>query len=206
LKSLMIKTLVVALVAAVSMPLMSSAVSAQEGQSEGGIVAVLDVAKVFKANASFEQRMQNIKSEADSLKAQIQSEQESLRARAQQVSQYEVGTTDRNQMEAKIEQDQAALRTRARQAETDLLNREAQIYYATYIEMQKIVEQLAQKHGISLVLRFDSAEIDRFNRGEVIKGVNRAVVYHHRLDLTKLVIKTLNPQSANADVNGAQNK
>ncbi len=202
----MLKTLVVALVAAVSMPLMSSAVSAQEGQSEGGIVAVLDVAKVFKANASFEQRMQNIKSEADSLKAQIQSEQESLRARAQQVSQYEVGTTERNQMEAKIEQDQAALRTRARQAETDLLNREAQIYYATYIEMQKIVEQLALKHGVSLVLRFDSSEIDPLNRGEVIKGVNRAVVYHHRLDLTKLVINTLNPQSANADVNGTQNK
>ena len=195
-KSHMITTLLVAVLAAFASP-----VTAQDGQSQGGLVAVLDVAKVFKANPVFEQKMASIKAEADSLKAQIQQEQEGIRARAQQVSQYEIGTAERNQMEAKIEQDNAALRTKARQAETDLLTRESQIYYSTYQEMQTAVAKIAQQYGISLVLRFDSEEIDPTNRGEVIKGVNRAVVYHHKLDLTNMVIKALNPQAANAGGN-----
>lgn len=198
-KTKRVNTLVVAAIAVFALPLMTNSANAQEGGGDqGGLVAVLDVAEVFKANQSFEQKMAAIKSEADSLKAQIQQEQEAIRGRAQQISQYEVGSDNRNQMEAKIEQEQAALRTKARQAETDLLNREAQIYYTSYREMQEVVASLAEQYGISLVLRFDSGEIDPTNRGEVIKGVNRAVVYHKRLDLTKMVIKQISPQSANA--------
>ena len=102
----MMKSLVVAVLTAISMPLVSSAVSAQDGQAEqAGLVAVLDVAKVFKANPEFEQQMQTIKSEADTLKIEIQQKQEAIRMRAQEVSQYEMGTPERNQLEAKIEQD-----------------------------------------------------------------------------------------------------
>ena len=175
----------------VALPTMTSSLVAQEDGEQGGLVAVLDVAKVFKANTTFEKRMEDIKGEADALKAQIQQEQENIRIRAQEVAQYEIGLRERNQLEGKIEQDQASLRTKARQAETDLLNREAKIYYETYEQMQSTVAKLAQQYGISLVLRFDSEEIDPTNRPEVIKGVNRAVVYHHKLDLTKLVIESL---------------
>ena len=195
LKSLVIKSIVAAVVAIAALP-----VSAQEGE-QAGLVAVLDVAKVFKAHATFEQQMASIKGEAESLKAQIQKQQEDIRARAQSVAQYEVGSAQRNNLEAKIEQDNAALRTKARQAETDLLNREAQIYYETYTQMQTTVASIAKKYGISLVLRFDSEAIDSTSRPDVIKGVNRPVVYHHKLDLTNLVIRELNPQSANAGGN-----
>jgi Skp family chaperone for outer membrane proteins len=101
-------------------------------------------------------------------------------------------------MEAELVQQQAALRTKARQAEADLLNREARIYYDTYQEMQSIVGNLAGQFGISLVLRFDSEQIDASNRAEVIKGVNRAVVYHRRLDLTSRVSAAMNERSAQA--------
>ena len=191
-------TLMFVAIAAVALPMTASSVVAQDDSEQSGLVAVLDVAKVFKANTTFEKRMENIKSEADALKAQIQKEQDSIRARAQEVAQYEVGTPERNQLEGKIEQDQASLRTKARQAETDLLNREAKIYYETYQQMQETVAKLAQQYGISLVLRFDSEEIDPTNRPEVIKGVNRAVVFHHKLDLTKMVIENLSPSSASA--------
>ena len=202
-KSLMTKSLVVAVVAAFSIPL---TVSAQDGQNEqGGLVAVLDVAKVFKANTDFEQRMQKIKAEADTLKAQIQQQQETIRSRAQQVGQYELGSPERNKLEGEIEQEQTSLRTRARQAETDLLNREAQIYYETYQQVQSTVANIASQYGISLVLRFDSEPINQTNRGEVIKGVNRSVVYHHKLDLTNMVIRALNPQAAEG-ANATQRK
>ncbi len=190
-----VKSFVVALVATLAIPLISTSLMAQE---TGGVVVVLDVAKVFKANTSFDTQMEQIKTEANALQVKVQGQQQSIQERAQQVSEMEANTTERNQMEAQLEQEQAALRTQARQSETDLLNREAQAYFATYTEMQRVVASLAAEHNISLVLRYDSEDIDPNNRGEVIKGVNRSIVFHRDLDLTDMVIAGMNPASANA--------
>jgi len=203
LKTFIIKTLCAAVMAAVVFPL-SSQSHAQEDKG-AGLVAVLDVAKVFRENQEFESKMAQIKSEADALKAQIQQQQEAIKDEAQQLKDYEVGSTERNQLEAALEQKQTALRTKARQAEADLLNREAKIYHETYQKMQEVVGSIANQHGISLVVRFDSEPIDATNRAEVVKGVNRSVVFHRRLDLTKMVIGQMNPATAQAPT-GTQNK
>jgi len=196
-KSQSIKSLVAGLVLTfVSLPLF-----AQQTNNSGGVVAILDVAKVFKENPNFGTKMKEIKAEADALKARIQQQQEEIRKEAAGLEQYNVGTPDRNNLEASLEQRQAALRTQARQAETDLLNREAGIYYDTYTKMQSVVTSLANQYGISLVMRFDSAPISRDNRPEVIQAVNRTIVYHHKVDLTEMVIQAMNPATASTGQN-----
>ena len=189
-----IQSLVAILVVAVCSPAF-----AQQGEAENnGIVAVLDVAKVFKDNATFDNAMKSIKAQAEKLKTEVQAEQEKIRTDAMGLQQYEANSPDRNNLEAQLEQRQTALRTKARQSEQELLNKEAEIYYSTYSEMQNVVKSVAKQYGISLVLRFDSAEIDKTSRPEVIKGVNRAVVFHHKLDLTKMVIKSMSGATASA--------
>lgn len=174
----------------------SSGAIAQEGT--GGLVTVLDVAKVFEQNKYFSDKMEQIKSEAGSLKESIQERQRKIQQDAMAVQDLEVGSDTRNQRELELEQRQTALRTEARQKEQDLLNREARIYYETYETMQDVVTKVAQENNIALVLRYDSTPIDKTNRNEVIKGVNRTVVYHKQLDLTKLVSETLNTRTAGA--------
>lgn len=168
---------------------------------DGGIVAVLDVAKVFKVNKDFDTQMKDIKTQAESLKTQIQQRQEEIKSEAMQISQYEAGSADRNKMEAEVEQKQAALRTSARQAEADLLNREARVYYDTYVKMQKVVGDLASKHGISLVVRYDGGTVSSASRPEVIKAVNRTVVFHRDIDLTTMVINGMGPRVAETTTN-----
>ncbi len=194
-KSTFSKIVLSALVTVVALSV--STASAQEGK-QSGIVAVLDVAKVFKENRDFESKMQSIKSTADQLKASIQQKQEAIKQEAGGLQQYEVGSPERNQMEAELVQKQAKLRTEAHQAEVDLLSKEARVYYDTYQQMQSILSSLSSEYGISLVLRFDSEEVDANNRGEVIKGVNRAVVYQQGLDLTKMVIEKMSTNVAAA--------
>ena len=162
----------------------------------GGLVTVLDVAAVFDKNPSFNGSMDAIKAEADRLKTEITDKQEQIRQKALELQNLAVGSADRNKMEAELEQQQTSLRTDARQSEQDLLNREALIYYETYRTLQDVVIEVAEKHNISLVLRYDSAEIDKTNRAEVIKGVNRTVVFHRQLDLTKLVSERMNARTA----------
>lgn len=195
-KSFMRKALLLAVVGMAAVVTNSGGAVAQEAKS--GIVAVLDVAKVFKENRGFESRMQSIKSTADQLKASIQQKQEAIKQEAGGLKNYEIGSPERNQMEAALEQKQAALRTEARQAEMDLLTKEAKIYYETYQQMQGVLTSLSSEFGISLVLRFDGEEIDPTNRGEVIKGVNRAIVYQQGLDLTSMVIKKMGSDQAAA--------
>ena len=72
------------------------------------------------------------------------------------------------------------------------------IYFDTYNTLKLVLSSIAKENNISLVMRYDSAEIDKTNRAEVIKGVNRTVVYHRQLDLTNLVSKTMNERTASA--------
>ena len=162
---------------------------------------MLDVAKVFKVNKNFDSEMKNIKTQAESLKSQIQQQQEVIKAEAMKISQYEAGSSERNKMEADVEQKQAGLRTSARQAEADLLNREARVYYDTYMSMQKVVGDIAAKHNISLVVRYDGGRVDPASRPEVIKAVNRSVVFHRDIDLTNMVIEAMGPRVAEAASN-----
>ncbi len=188
----------VVLSALVTVVALSSGVASAQESKQSGIVAVLDVAKVFKENRDFESKMQSIKSTADQLKASIKQKQDAIKQEAGGLQQFEVGSPERNQMEADLVQKQAKLRTEAHQAEVDLLSKEARVYYDTYQQMQTILSSLSTEYGISLVLRFDSEEVDANNRGEVIKGVNRAVVYQQGLDLTTMVIEKMSTNVASA--------
>ena len=190
-KSTIIKPVIFVVAAVVA--LSASVASAQQT----GRVAILDVARVFKENASFDAKVKAIKAEADQLKVQITAEQDRIKAEVLNLRGMEAGPK-RNQMEADLEQQHTRLRTTTRQSESELLNREARVYFETYGEMQAVVEGLAKEYGLSLVLRFDSESIDPNNRNEVIKGVNRAVVFHRQLDLTKLVSDQLNARMAAA--------
>jgi len=190
-KSTIIKPVIFVVAAVVAFS--ASVVSAQQ---TGG-VAILDVAKVFKENAWFTAKVEAIKAEADRVKQQVTAEQDRIKGEVLKLRGMEAGPK-RNQMEADLEQQHTHLRTTTRQTESELLNREARVYYDTYREMQTVVKALAEANGLSLVLRFDSESIDPNNRNEVIKGVNRAVVFHRKLDLTAMVSAELNTRMAAA--------
>jgi hypothetical protein len=45
---------------------------------------------------------------------------------------------------------------------------------------------------MSLVLRYNSEEIDENSRDSVLAGVNNAVVYQYKLDITGVITKLVN--------------
>lgn len=185
---------------AISLPLTGGTAQAQEP----GIVAILDVAAVFQKNLEFNTQMQEIKNAANDLKKQITAQQQAIQQRAVEINAMESGP-DRFEQEAALEQQQTQLKTQARQAETNLLNREAQIYYVTYQKLQSVVKAVAEANNIKLVLRFDNSPVNGNVRPEVIKAVNRSVVYNKQLDLTALVTEQMGPQVV-ADNSGTQLK
>jgi Skp family chaperone for outer membrane proteins len=177
-KSLLL-TVAITLIATLQNP-----VSAQQS---AGRICVLDVAKVFKDNPTFQAQMEEIRDSAAKLKSSVEAQLTELQKEAEQLEQYQQNSEKRRELERGLVAKQADLQTRARQAEADLLTREAKIYLQTYKQMEQVVARIAEENNISLVLRYESAPINQDDRADVIKGVNRQVVFQKYSDLTNLV-------------------
>src|SRR5262249_46144425 len=74
----------------------------------------------------------------------------------------------------------------------EFLEKEAQVYYETYREIEREVADFAYKQGIHLVLRFNRDEMKPDDRNSVLAGVNRAVIFQQNRDITELILQKLN--------------
>ncbi len=177
-----------------------------QAQETFGTIVVLDVSKVFKSNEYFNKQIEGVQAQAQKLKADVEASQQQLRENAQKINEtLAANSPDRKAAEAKLEQEMTSLRTYARQSETELMTQEAKIYYDTYLQMQNIVTTAAQANNIAMVLRFDSSEINKDDRGSVVALVNRGIVFQSKSDITDFVIKQMNPERS-ADSGATQKK
>ena len=183
------KTVHTSLIAVGLLALFASVGTAQDGQS--GIVAVLDVAKVFKEHAGFNSRMESIKKEIEAFEEDFRQRREQLQNEVRTL-QGLVGKPEYKTEEAALARKEADLQIEANQKRAEILTREAKIYFDTYNEVVGVVGEMATSYGITLVIRYDSSEIDQTDRASVIKGVNRNVIFQRDLDLTPLVLQKVN--------------
>jgi hypothetical protein len=84
------------------------------------------------------------------------------------------------------------------------MEREAKVCYTAYNEVLQQVTEFANRNSIGLVLRFNSEEIDPDERGSVLQGVNRTVVYQRNLNITGPILERLNRGAAPAEEVGAR--
>ncbi len=62
----------------------------------------------------------------------------------------------------------------------DFLEREAKVYYQTYLEVVDAVKYYAKRQNIGLVLRFNGEPVDPNRREDVLREINKPVVMQDR--------------------------
>jgi hypothetical protein len=72
------------------------------------------------------------------------------------------------------------------------MEREAKVYYQTYLEVVEAVNYFAKRQGIGLVLRFSGEPIDPNRRDDVLREINKPVVMQDSIDITLEVLVLLN--------------
>ncbi|MHB0954765.1 MAG: OmpH/Skp family outer membrane protein [Pirellulaceae bacterium] len=155
------------------------------------LVAVVDIAKVFESHPTFKTSLESLQQQARSVDLDLEGKKKTLTQRGQQLTDLNPASSAYCQLESELARQAADLQVQARQVKKDLLQREALQYYASYNEILKTVERIAQQHGIGLVLRFDSRIMDPEDPQSVMQGMNRAVVMQRNLDITSMVIDEL---------------
>lgn len=171
----------------------AAAAAAPADAPQGGAVAVVDVGYIFKNHSGFNTQM-------EAMKGEVQKYEETLRARHQELSQerdqllqqFKPGTPNYDKLERELADKAAKLQVDTQLKKKDFLQREAKVYYDVYLEVSKAIEDFSNMNGIDLVLRYNGDEIDKDDRQSVLTGVNRAIVYHRNLDITREILDRLN--------------
>ena len=162
----------------------------------GVLAAVIDLNKVFESHTAFQQRIKQIETDVQAFDTHVNGEREKLKQQGERLQILSPGSADYRQLEENLARQLSELQVEAQLKKKDVVEREAKAYFDAYNQVQAAVAAVAQQHGITLVLRYDSSDIDPNDRASVLRGVNRAVVYQKNLDITALVLDRLNPQAA----------
>lgn len=176
--------------------LVASHAAAQAPQSPagpaGGAIGLLDVNYIFKNHHRFKQQMEEMRGDVERAEATVQKEREAIQRLAEQLEQYK-GTRDYRAMEQDIADRQAKLAVQVRMQQREFLEREARIYHNTYKEIWQAVDYYCRSNNLAMVLRFNGDPADTTKPEEVLRDINKPVVwYRENMDITGHILSDIN--------------
>jgi len=179
-KSLLSATLVATLV------MMLCAVGA--AQAQNATVAIIDMGYIFKQNTGFQAATAEMRKAVEAADGEFKGKKEMIRKMIEKIETFNKGSVEYKQLEQEITKGQADLQVEVKLAQKSFVERESKIYYEVYQQVLDEVKRYAESAGIILVLRFNGDEPDKNNPEEIVRDVNRAIVYYHQaIDITPII-------------------
>jgi len=109
---------------------------------------------------------------------------------------YNVGTKEYKELDEELARRVAEFKLKMDRLRKDFMEREAKIYYQTYLEVNNAVKYYAQRHDIGLVTRFNGDKVDVNRREDVLRLINQTVVYQNQIDITPDILALINRDAA----------
>jgi Skp family chaperone for outer membrane proteins len=162
-------------------------------------MAVVDVAYIFKNHTRFKQQMDGMKAKVDAAENDVKQVQTEMKAMVEQMKAFSPGTPDYKRVEADLLKKQGELQVRVNLQKKDFMEQEGKIYYNISLEVEDAVKRLATKNNIALVLRFNGDQVDAANRDDILRNINKPIVFYDpRMDITPYILQDLNRPSGGA--------
>jgi Skp family chaperone for outer membrane proteins len=191
-RKLGVRTLVAALALSISGSLQAQAPNQAGANASKYNIAVIDISYVFKQHQRFKATMESMKKEMEGIEAELKGDREKIAQQEQQRNAYNAGTAEYKQLDEQVARKTADFQLKAGKFRKEFLEREAKVYYQTYLEVVDAVSKYCERQNIGLVMRFNGEPIDPSKRDEVLRDINRPVVFQDRVDITPDVITMLN--------------
>ncbi len=169
-------------------------------------IAVVDVSFIFKNYTQFRSSMDGMKKEMEAAEGQLKEERALIQTKEEQLKSYKVGAPEYKQIDEEIARLKSDFNLKAGKIRKDFLEREAKVYYQTYLEVTNAVKYYAQQHNIGLVLRFNGDPVDQNRREDVLRSINKPIVHQNNIDITPDVLALLNRGNASGAANGVSSE
>jgi Skp family chaperone for outer membrane proteins len=155
-------------------------------------VAVVDISYVFKKHDRFRASMDSMKQEMEAIESELKADRDKIANNEKQRDAYNVGAPEYKQLDEEVARMMAEFNLKMTRLRKDFLEREAKIYYQTYLEISDAVGYYAKRHDIGLVIRFNGEPVDPNRREEVLREINKPVVFQNQVDITPDILALLN--------------
>ncbi|MBI2824232.1 MAG: OmpH family outer membrane protein [Planctomycetia bacterium] len=158
-------------------------------------VAIIDLAYILKKHAGFQQRMEELRHEAETVENEIKGKRDAIQKLAQRLDDYTKGSPDYKNLEEDITKRQADLGVDFNIAKKKFQEAEARVYYEAYQQVLAEVRKHAEATGISLVMKFDGDEANKDNPDDVRRDLYKLVLYYNQaIDITPVILDRLKGQ------------
>jgi len=161
-------------------------------------IAVVDISYIFKKHERFKATMEQMKKEMETIEGELKGDREKIAQQEQQRNQFNVGSAEYKKMDEDIARQMAEFNLKMGKLRKEFLEREAKVYYQTYLEVVDAVKYYAKRQGIGLVLRFNGEPVDPNRRDDVLREINKPVVVQDQIDITPDVLMLINREQSQA--------
>jgi Skp family chaperone for outer membrane proteins len=161
-------------------------------------IAVVDISYIFKKHERFKATMEAMKKEMEGIETDLQADREKIAQQEQQRNQFNAGAAEYKQLDETIARQMAEFNLKMGRLRKDFLEREAKVYYQTYLEVVDAVKYYAKRQNIGMVLRFNGEQVDPTRREDVLREINKPVVVQDQIDITPDILVLLNRDQAGA--------
>jgi len=155
-------------------------------------IAVVDISYIFKNHKRFKTAMDSMKKEMEGIEGELKGDREKIAALEQERNTFGAGTAEYKQRDEEVARQMAEFNLKMGKLRKDFLEREAKVYYQTYLEVVDAVKYYAKRQQIGLVLRFNGESVDPNRRDDVLREINKPVVVQDQIDITPDILALLN--------------
>ena len=159
-------------------------------------IAVVDISYIFKKHERFKATMEQMKKEMETIEGELKADREKIAAQEQQRNQFNAGSAEFKKMDEDIARQMAEFNLKMGKLRKEFLEREAKVYYETYLQVVDAVKYYAKRQSIGLVLRFNGEPVDPNRRDDVLREINKPVVVQDQIDITPDVLALINREQS----------
>lgn len=155
-------------------------------------VAVVDVSYIFKQHKKFRATMDSMKKEMETTESELKADRDKIGQQEEQRNTYQPGSPEYKKADEELARNMAEFNLKMTRLRKEFLEREAKVYYQTYLEVGAAVKYYAEHHDVGLVLRFNGEPVDPNRREDVLREINKPVVFQNQVDITPEILALLN--------------
>ena len=155
-------------------------------------IAVVDISYIFKNHKRHQASIEAMKAEMTSTEAELKADSEKIRKMEEQRNTYNVGAPEYKQLDEELARNIAEFKLKMDRLRKSFMEREAKIYYQAYLDVSDAIKYYALRHDIGLVLRFNGESVDPNRREDVLREINKNVVFQNQVDITPDILALLN--------------
>jgi Skp family chaperone for outer membrane proteins len=154
-------------------------------------IAVVDISFIFKNYPGFTSQIDALKTEMEAADGKLKADRDTVMRMEEQRNTLKPGSPEFKQLDEQLAHLKAEFQIKQGTIRRDFLEREAKVYYSTYMDVSNAVRTYATQHNIGMVLRFNGDAIDPGQREDVMRAIMQPIVHQNNVDITPDVLAVL---------------